>query len=405
MTVWDSVRSVAVTAGTAAKLASAKAKLRAEIALVDREIEGRKRKFGVEMFDHCSPLTEKQSFYADDDKLTITIRPPLLQAQKEISALEGKKNDFKQVLADKQTKRAGSFPVPATTFGGKAANAGKTAAMMGSEVKTKTDVAVKERQILTIKQEFGLELYDTLVGLEDQGWLPPDRNVRSIYDQCRRDLDDILKKKDQKKDHLRDLGGGGGTGGLSSLGNASATTKTPAITYRDGENQQHAVSSSSQIHRNTLSMASQYGSTLSNAVGGSNGSMQTKAAAGLAMAATAQRYGSAQQTMPGYSAPAGKQSQTATPAFGGSFSSSSTQVPPPKFETKSESAAPTASALPPPEFQASFPSNGPPAPPAEFQATFSSSTPATSGTNTLQKPSAVPTFQNNDDLLFFNFDD
>lgn len=48
------------------------------------------------------------------------------------------------------------------------------AKIMRSEPKTKTDMAVKEHQILTVKQEFGLELFNILVELGDQGWLPPD---------------------------------------------------------------------------------------------------------------------------------------------------------------------------------------------------------------------------------------
>mmetsp|Transcript_31346 Transcript_31346/g.57842 ORF Transcript_31346/g.57842 Transcript_31346/m.57842 type:complete len:142 (-) Transcript_31346:180-605(-) len=119
------------------------------------------------------------------------------------------------------------------TLGEQAVNAGKTVAMMGSEARTKTDMAVKERLILAAKQEFGLELFDVLVGLDDQGWLPPDRDVRSIYDQCKRDIDNFLKKKDEKQERLRHLGGEGGTGVLSSsaMRKSSGATNTPAITY------------------------------------------------------------------------------------------------------------------------------------------------------------------------------
>lgn len=405
MTVWDGIRSVAVTAGAAAKLASTKAKLKAEIALVDREIDGRKRKFGAEMYDHCAPLTEQQSFYADEDKLTQTLRPHLIRAQKEIAALDGKKNDFKQVLTDKQTHRAGSFPVPATTFGEQAVNAGKTAAMMGSEAKTKTDVAVKERQILTCKEEFGLELFDVLVGLEDQGWLPPDRNIRAIYDQCRRDMDDIVKKKDQRKEKLSDLGGGGGTGGLSPS-SSSSMTKTPAITYR--EEAKDTRTGNSTVHRNgnAMSMASQYGSTLSKAVSGGNRSMQSKMAASVAVAATKRQVGSMRKSVPAPSAPAsGNPAPAAPPAFQASFSSSTAQLPAPSFNSGfSSNTAPIQSPPTPPEFKASFPSVEPPTPPPAFDANFSSTVQDTSRAQNPNQPSGVPAFQNNSDLLSFDFD-
>eukprot|EP00568_Trieres_chinensis_P016501 CAMPEP_0183327750 /NCGR_PEP_ID=MMETSP0160_2-20130417/83927_1 /TAXON_ID=2839 ORGANISM="Odontella Sinensis, Strain Grunow 1884" /NCGR_SAMPLE_ID=MMETSP0160_2 /ASSEMBLY_ACC=CAM_ASM_000250 /LENGTH=322 /DNA_ID=CAMNT_0025495893 /DNA_START=96 /DNA_END=1064 /DNA_ORIENTATION=- len=239
-TLWDTVRATAEAAGAAAQLAAQKTKLRAEIALTERDIQNRKRQFGVEMYDHCSPLTDTQDFYAAEDRLTLTLRPPLISAQKEIAALEAQKVRCKQELSDKRTKRAGAFPMPATSIGEQALNAGKVAAMRGSEAKSRTDVAVKERQILHIKQEFGLELFDVLMMLEENhGWLPPDRNVRAIYDQCRRDMDDILKKKQHKIDKLRQLGADVNPGKGSGGGNGSFRgAKLPLPSYREGGGQQ-----------------------------------------------------------------------------------------------------------------------------------------------------------------------
>ena len=211
--LWGSVRAAAESAGVAAKKAALKTKLRAEIALVDREIASRKHKFGVEMYNLCRPWIETQDFYATDDTMTSAIRPPLIVAQKEIAAREGKKSELGLILKQKEAKRAMAFPVLATNIGERAVNAGKSTAMRGSEAKTKTDMAATERIILDAKHKFGIELFDIFVGLEDtQRWLPPDRDVRAIYDQARRDVGDIIKRNDEKMRRLKEMGSGRGEG-------------------------------------------------------------------------------------------------------------------------------------------------------------------------------------------------
>ena len=91
MSLWDSVTSAAGRVGSAAGTASNKARLKAELLLIDREITSRQMAFGVELYDYVAPLSKHPSFYSSDDTLTVTLQPPLITAQREIAALEIKR--------------------------------------------------------------------------------------------------------------------------------------------------------------------------------------------------------------------------------------------------------------------------------------------------------------------------
>ena len=130
MSLWDSIKAQAVKAGDATKLAAHKTKLRTDMMMIDREIQNRKKLFGVQMYDHVSPLSQSADFYAANDDLTQIIRPPLINAQKEIQALAAKRVKLKESLAAAEAKRAGAFPTKAETVGGKLANFGKAGVLV-----------------------------------------------------------------------------------------------------------------------------------------------------------------------------------------------------------------------------------------------------------------------------------
>jgi hypothetical protein len=207
--IWDSIKDKAVAVGTAATVASQKTKLRTEILLIDRESKARQQAFGVQMYDYVSPLAKTPSFFASDDTLTTTLRPPLITAQREIAALEIKVERQKASINEAIVKRKSAFPNPASNWQEKLTNAGKSTAMVGNETKLKTELSMFEVQVKAHKQQFGLDLYPTLEHLEDtQGWLPTDREIRSIYDACRKDSEHIKLRKTMKQNELTALGGG-----------------------------------------------------------------------------------------------------------------------------------------------------------------------------------------------------
>jgi hypothetical protein len=226
MSLWDSVKGVANKAGRASKVAAQKTKLRADMVLIDRDVKNRKMSFGMTMYDYVSPLSQQPDFYAATDPLTEILRPHLILAQKEISAMANKRTKLKEAQATAIAKRAGAFPTKAETWGDSFKNAGKSSVMHGSETKLKTELAILERKINSIKQMFGLSLFDTFVEAEDtKGFLPTDRQVRSIYDNTRADIVLLEAKKDNKMRELEALGGTPfekeslNSGGQSSLPN------------------------------------------------------------------------------------------------------------------------------------------------------------------------------------------
>jgi hypothetical protein len=208
MSLWNSVKGVASKAGHASKVAAQKTKLRADMVLIDRNMRKRKMSFGVTMYDHVSPLSQHADFYAATDPLTEILRPPLILAQKEIKALVGMRTKLKEAQAAAEAKRAGAFPTKAETWGESFKNVGKSSVMHGSETKLKTELATMERKINSVKQTFGLSLFDTFVEAEDtNGFLPTDRQVRTIYDQTRGDIQKLEVIKDNKMREWEELAG------------------------------------------------------------------------------------------------------------------------------------------------------------------------------------------------------
>jgi hypothetical protein len=239
MPFWDSVKSSAASAaskaGAATKLAAQKTKLKTDLIMCDREIAGCKKAFGVSMYEHISPLSQSADFYAASDELTEILRPPLIVAQKEIQALAAKRVKLKENLATREAQRAAAFPTPAETAGEKVMNFGKASAMHSVEAKIKAEIAMLDTRIKGFKQDFGESLFKALVEAEDtRGYLPTDRQVRSIYDQTRQDIYKIQDKKKQKAEELKALGGNpGNLEGSASASNNDTTQQNTQGGYQD----------------------------------------------------------------------------------------------------------------------------------------------------------------------------
>jgi len=217
-TMWDSVVSAATKAATQAgevtHTAATKTKLHADILLIDRDINARKEKFGVDMYAHLEQITSTQEFYVADDRLINVIRPTLIKAQREVAAYERKRDTLKGKVNLAEANRVGTASILyAQTIGEKLMNAARYAAAGAKEATSKTELAMIERQILGFKEEFGLELYPVFESMEDnEGWLPTDRKVRALYDQCREDIAHMVKVKEEKKEQIKQLDGLEGTG-------------------------------------------------------------------------------------------------------------------------------------------------------------------------------------------------
>lgn len=182
-------------------------RLKTELMLHDREVGQRQDAFGVQLYDYLEPLSKNQDFYSADDRLTQVLRPPMLEAQRETAVVYNKIRQLKEKMKQQEIKRAAAFPNKAQNWQEKLSNAAKSTALAGQETKLKAEMVMLERELKSYKQKFGRALYGTLEELEDkEGWLPTDREVRSIYDDCRKDIEAAKKNAKGKLDELETLG-------------------------------------------------------------------------------------------------------------------------------------------------------------------------------------------------------
>lgn len=237
---WDKVVATAsraaAQAGEATQVAAMKAKIHTDLLVIDRDMIARKEKFGVEMYAHLESITSTQEFYVADDRLIEIIRPTLIKAQREVAAYERKRDTMKGKVNTAETTRTGTASIfGAATIGEKIMNAAKYAAAGAKEAASKTELAMLDRQILGFKEEFGRELYPVFEGMEDnEGWLPTDRKVRSLYDGAREDIGKMQKLKVEKRDKVKKLDGLEGSGltppNIAATRNVTAPTPTVVAT-------------------------------------------------------------------------------------------------------------------------------------------------------------------------------
>ena len=238
------MKKVAAKAGNVAMIAGHKTRLHGEILLVDREVRGRKQQFGIDLYNHVGPMANSPDFFAADDPLTETLRPPLLTAQREIAALNQRRTRIKEDIKQAEVKRAAAFPDKAITFADKAKNAARSAALAGNETKLATDLSVVESKVKHFKQLFGEEIYEIFVKLEDEkGWLPTDRTIRAMYDQARQDVEKLAKKRAEKIQELESLGGSYSSDKTGESYDAPTTPATCSMqvptTQGNSQHQQH----------------------------------------------------------------------------------------------------------------------------------------------------------------------
>ena len=184
MSMWDSmvasasraVTQAATQAGEVTAVVATRAKLSADLLVIDRDITSRMERFGVDMYAHLEGITSTQEFYVADDRLINILRPTLISAQREVAANERKRDAMRGRVNLAEAKRVGTGSIIyAATVGEKLMNAAKFAAAGTKEAANKTKLAMLERQILGFKEEFGTKLYLIFAAMEDdEGWLPTD---------------------------------------------------------------------------------------------------------------------------------------------------------------------------------------------------------------------------------------
>lgn len=161
---------------------------------------------------HCiiltqEPLSKTPDFYAANDRMTDTIRGPLLVAQREVAALDIRRRVLLEKVRQNDDAERGAY-TKATNWQESLQNTAKKAGFISHHAKLRTELSMVEVQIKDFKQVFGLELFQIFVDLEDkESWLPTVRDIRSIYDQTRRDIEKIHARRKEKEAELCKLGG------------------------------------------------------------------------------------------------------------------------------------------------------------------------------------------------------
>jgi len=103
-------------------------------------------------------------------------------------------------------------------------------------------------------------MYDDFAKAEDtRGYLPTDRQIRSIYDSCRNDLQGMETNKQKKLQELIALGG-----------NSAEDNTIPSIVENIVENNHHHQQQGYGSHNNDLSMQSSYAAPTNGGYGAPN---------------------------------------------------------------------------------------------------------------------------------------
>jgi hypothetical protein len=197
------------------KSAGKKAKLKAEILLLDRSITSRKKQFGIDLYNDLQDITCQQEFYATTDQTIDAVRPELLSLDREIRALDAKKLKAKGNLDLAEAMKREAFPVPASNWKERAANVGKGASMVANETKIKAELKVINAQMHALKESFGMKIYPILENLFGTSANPIAvhshtdevvNRIRERYHTCKADIIEINRKKIQKEAMIDQLG-------------------------------------------------------------------------------------------------------------------------------------------------------------------------------------------------------
>mmetsp|Transcript_4411 Transcript_4411/g.8506 ORF Transcript_4411/g.8506 Transcript_4411/m.8506 type:complete len:222 (-) Transcript_4411:118-783(-) len=197
------------------KSAGKKAKLKAEILLLERSITNRKKQFGIDLYNDLQDITCQQEFYATTDQTIDAVRPELLSLDREMRALDAKRMRAKGNLDLAEDTKREAFHVPATNWKERAANVGKGAGMVAIETKIKAELRVIHAQMHALKESFGITMYAVLENLFGSSANPIAvhsstddvvNQIRERYNTCKADIIEINRKIIQKEVMIDQLG-------------------------------------------------------------------------------------------------------------------------------------------------------------------------------------------------------
>lgn len=202
MGLWDNVKN-----------AAEKTKLRGDIALSQRSINARKKKFGVEFFDILT--SDKQNALGmSAGTLSVfkkggqndELREAFEQARDDIRAKQANKDQLQNKLDIMEVK--GVHTMPDVTMGQKLSKTGKMFSNAGTGTKLRAQMTLLDREMKIRKEEFGLEVFDLAKSTEDKekkglkgaiskamtGLSEQEKEIQKTVDSAKKDVETLEGK-------------------------------------------------------------------------------------------------------------------------------------------------------------------------------------------------------------------
>lgn len=202
MGLWDNVKN-----------AAEKTKLRGDIALSQRNITARKKKFGVEFFDILT--SDKQNVLGmSAGTLSVfkkggqndELREAFEQARDDIRAKQANKDQLQNKLDIMEVK--GVHTMPDVTMGQKLSKTGKMFSNAGTGTKLRAQMTLLDREMKIRKEGFGLEVFDLAKSTEDKekkglkgtiskamtGLSEQEKEIQKTVDSAKKDVETLEGK-------------------------------------------------------------------------------------------------------------------------------------------------------------------------------------------------------------------
>ena len=198
MSVWDKM-----------KKSGLKTKLRGEIALCERDIVGRKKTFGIELYDMMT--TDKQKLLGVSagtlfkDK-QVELKEPFERARDDMAGIQARKDIKQKDLDVLEVNTADAMPD--ATLNEKMAKAGRAITNASNSTKLKAQMALMDRDMKIRKEQFGLEVYDLTKASEEgglDGLSEQEKDIQACIDTAKSDVASIEGKIKSKEDEIKML--------------------------------------------------------------------------------------------------------------------------------------------------------------------------------------------------------
>ncbi|GKY91804.1 hypothetical protein MPSEU_000152100 [Mayamaea pseudoterrestris] len=193
----------------------AKAKLQAELKLLDREVNKRQKLFGVDLYDLLSQQAKLAPAFMS--KLQAQVKEPYDQAKHDITKLQmdrlhlQEQIDLVQCNADRAR--------PAYTTKGHLIKAGQTIKDTGIEAKLQAQVVLLDRNIKMRKETFGVDVFtllqanpeaakNNLIGNMAAKLSSREQEIQKCIEKAKHDVTFIIKKKEYKEREIKERSSG-----------------------------------------------------------------------------------------------------------------------------------------------------------------------------------------------------